>query len=171
MRPKAASRDFPTEPVCAYLRSLARLWQEPAIARLRIAVNPRLVSTTARLRVSARLIEVNRRVVHLRPVALQEIICHEAAHAVIARRLRSSVRPHGREWAELVRAAGFVGRPSLIRCGERRASVANVVQFRHVCLVCHFSKRAKRRMPRWRCPECRQVGLDGLLRIERISAR
>jgi ribosomal protein L37AE/L43A len=68
-----------------------------------------------------------------------------------------------------MRQAGFEPRASLIRCGHRVQRNATT-RFRHTCPVCHFSRTAKRRMTSWRCPECRAIGLEGELRIQRIAS-
>lgn len=155
----------------AYLRSLAKLWKHPRIAKLRIGVNPLLTSTVARCVTGVDIIELSPSAAR-RGARLQlEILCHEAAHSVVCERYGRAARPHGAEWRALVRAAGFGPRATLARCGQRRRRVADTPTFRHVCPVCQFSKRAKRRMPAWLCPECRAIGLDGALRIERVAAR
>jgi hypothetical protein len=69
-----------------------------------------------------------------------------------------------------MRAAGFEPRATLVRCGSRIGDRASV-RIRHFCSVCHFSRFAKRRMPRWRCPECQAIGLEGKLGTERVSNR
>jgi predicted SprT family Zn-dependent metalloprotease len=102
--------------------------------------------------------------------AFREIVSHEAAHVVVWERSSRAARPHGPEWAALMRAAGFEARATLIRCGYQR-SAANSVRVRHFCAICHFSRLARRRMPRWRCPECRAIGLEGKLETEKVSSR
>ena len=90
------------------------------------------------------------------------MICHEAAHFVVWRRHGQAARPHGPEWAALVKLAGFEPKAARVRCGLRKATPVTAYVFRHICPVCHFSRRAARRMTRWRCPECRALGLDGV---------
>jgi predicted SprT family Zn-dependent metalloprotease len=99
----------------------------------------------------------------------REVICHEAAHFVVWQRHGRAARPHGPEWAALVSLAGFEPKATRVGCGLPRRRPVVTSAFRHICPVCHFSKRSARRMPRWRCPECRAIGLDGSLRVERIS--
>jgi len=154
----------------AFLKSLDRLWAEPDVRALTIQVNPRLRTTVARCVACKGVIEISPAVARRTIGSQREIVCHEAAHYVVWHRYGKTLRPHGPEWAALMTAAGFQPEAKAIRCGttgERRRSVS---VFRHVCPVCQFSKRSKRRMSRWRCPECRAVGLDGALRIERVSA-
>jgi predicted SprT family Zn-dependent metalloprotease len=155
--------------VTAYLRSLARRWKHARVAQLRFRSNVRLKTTVARLLANDGLIEFNQTVAHLGARDQREVLCHEAAHFVVLERHGRSARPHGAEWAALVKLAGFEPRASRVKCGQPKERHAAKQPVRHTCPVCHFSKRAARRMPRWRCPECRALGLDGSLRIERLS--
>lgn len=151
----------------ALLHSLADIWRQPRVSQLRIRFNPRLTSTVARLMAHEGVIELNATVGHLDSRNRREVICHEAAHFAVLRRHRKAVRPHGPEWAALVRQAGFEPKASRVRCGQAKLRQTTRRAFLHTCPVCHFSKRARRQMPRWRCPECRSIGLDGSLRVER----
>jgi predicted SprT family Zn-dependent metalloprotease len=152
-----------------YLRSLAKLWKHPPIATLQIEVNERLTSTLARWLPQKGLIEISQAAARRSRELQREIVCHEAAHFVVCERCDQSVRPHGPEWGALVRAAGFNPRATVNRCGERGRRAWRPIRFRHICSVCHFTRAAKRRMSRWRCPECSALGLDGNLRVEQVS--
>ena len=146
-----------------YLRSLAQLWRYPGVSRLRLRINPRLTATLARVLVNEKLIEFSKTVARLDARNRREMICHEAAHFVVWQRHGAAARPHGPEWAALVRLAGFEPKASRVRCGQSQRRLGGETLFRHKCPVCHFSKHAARRMPRWRCPECRAIGLPGRL--------
>jgi predicted SprT family Zn-dependent metalloprotease len=150
----------------AFLNNLGSLWGAP-LASVLLKVNPRLTRSAGRSLASKSIVELSPATVAGSASFRREVLCHEAAHAVVWARLGRNARPHGPEWQELVRQAGFEPRASLIRCGYRAQSKPPQ-QFRHTCPVCHFSKCARRRMPRWRCPECRAAGLEGTLRIERV---
>ena len=152
----------------SYLRSLAQV-EIPRCVAASIRINPRLTTTLARLLVNDNLIEFNLTVARLGARSRREVICHEAAHFVVWQRHGRAARPHGPEWAALVKLAGFEPKASRVRCGQPKRRPATKQVFRHMCPVCHFSKRAARRMSRWRCPECRAIGLDGRFRIERVS--
>lgn len=154
-----------------YLRSLARLWKHPLVGNLQVRVNPRFTATVGRCVGSRDLIEISPKVASRSANVQREIVCHEAAHLVVWMRHGKAAKPHGPEWRALVQQAGFAARPTLVQCGERERRAGNAIQFRHRCPVCHFSKRAKRRMALWRCPECRAIGLDGALLIERVIGR
>jgi predicted SprT family Zn-dependent metalloprotease len=154
----------------AHLASLATAWKSARVSRLHIAINPFLKSTLARWRPPGNVLEISSRATFRRPELLREVITHEAAHVVVWNRFAGSVRPHGPEWADLMRAAGVQPRATLVRCGHRRPTVQSI-RVRHYCPVCHFSRFARRRMLRWRCPECRAIGLEGVLKTERVLSR
>ena len=151
------------------LASLAIAWKHPRVSQLDIVFNPNLKSTLARWLPRSNIIELNAKVRSRSARALSEVISHEAAHVVMWDRSGHATRPHGPEWAALMRAAGYEPRATLVRCGYRIRSRDNV-RIRHFCSVCHFSRFAKRRMQRWRCPECRAIGLEGKLEVERVSS-
>lgn len=153
-----------------HLSLFARIWKYPRISQLRPVVNPRLKSTVARWLPPGDTIEIGVAATSRGMSALHEILGHEAAHVVVWNRFGRASRPHGPEWAALMRAAGLVPHATLVRCGARRRPTTGV-RVRHTCTVCHFSVLAKRKMPRWRCPECRSIGLEGTLRMERIVTR
>ena len=165
----SSARRLPSPGGSRHLYPLARIWGHTGVQQLRFRFNRRLTTTVARLRVSDGIVEFNPSVAQLAVRDRREVICHEAAHFVVWQRHGRSARPHGPEWAALVTLAGFEPKASRVRCGQAKQRPALTKTFRHTCLVCHFSKRAARRMPRWRCPECRAIGLDGSLSIERVS--
>jgi predicted SprT family Zn-dependent metalloprotease len=152
----------------SYLRALARLWKHADLERIPVRTNARLTVSAGRWNAPAGVIEIAR-LSSRTDRKRREVLCHEAAHAVVWARHGRKAKPHGPEWQALMRQAGFEPRASLIRCGHRTEPKIGQA-FRHTCPVCHFSKRAKRRMSLWRCPECRAAGLEGALRIERVRA-
>jgi predicted SprT family Zn-dependent metalloprotease len=104
------------------------------------------------------------------------VLCHEVAHVVAYRRARAvgapPPRPHGAEWAALVRDAGY--RPAVrasssliegIRPRTRAASSRVVV---HICPVCHVRRVASRAVSAWRCSACVAAGLDGRMEVVRM---
>jgi SprT protein len=153
-----------------YLHTLARLWRQPALADVGLELNPRLSRSAGRCLPSKNIIEFSAASLASPARFRREVICHEAAHAVVWTRHGRKARPHGPEWQALVREAGFKPRASLIRCGHR-GQPRPTRRFRHICDVCHFSRTANKGMPRWRCPECRTIGLEGTLRIERVALK
>jgi predicted SprT family Zn-dependent metalloprotease len=153
-----------------HLAQLAAAWKYPPVAHIEIVLNPSLRSTLARWSPGANVIELNLKLKARRPRMLREVIAHEAAHVVVFDRFFHDARPHGPEWAELMRVIGYEPRATLVKCGYRRPR-HNARRVRHFCPICHFSRFAKRRMGAWRCPECRAIGLEGVLEIERVPIR
>jgi predicted SprT family Zn-dependent metalloprotease len=153
-----------------YLHSLATLWNQPSVETLTIEVNQRLSRAAGRWLPRRRVIQLSPRTLAEDVRFRREVISHEAAHAVVSKLHGPKAKPHGREWRELVKAAGFEPSATAIRCGIPRQAAPPQAAFRHTCSVCHFTQRARHRMPRWRCPECCAAGLEGTLRIERIRS-
>jgi predicted SprT family Zn-dependent metalloprotease len=114
------------------------------------------------------------------PRLLEEVLCHEAAHVAARVLAGPEARPHGAEWRELVRAAGF--EPRIRRVGDggdvgnaddaatspaRRAS--GRFAYEHRCPVCQSVRYANTARTRWRCLECDDAGLEGALVIRRVE--
>ena len=97
-----------------------------------------------------------------------EVLCHEAAHIAVYHLHDVYCRPHGPEWASLVRAAGYDPRPRfrLLHPAIIR-TLSNSVKplYIHRCPVCQMMRVAARPMRRWRCLKCVESGLDGHLEI------
>ena len=126
-----------------------------------------------------RLIRISHRVLEAPPAALAEVLCHEAAHVVIFERHRRRVRPHGPEWATLMRAAGYEARTRIDprelgipwtpppRHPRRRSAWI----YEHLCPKCGMRKQARRAVRQWRCARCHEAGHPGVLEIRRWPAR
>jgi predicted SprT family Zn-dependent metalloprotease len=100
---------------------------------------------------------------------LREVLCHEVAHVVVVQRARWR-RPHGPEWATLVRLAGFEPRariPWTPIAAPRGKAASAKWQYLHRCPVCHVRRTARRPIRRWRCAACVEAGLHGRLEISR----
>jgi len=105
---------------------------------------------------------------------IEEIVCHEVAHLVAYLIHGPRIKPHGKEWRELVIAAGHrpvVRYKTLSWSQSGAASVSPKTMYVHTCPACHFSRRAKRAMRQWRCPVCRALGLEGHLCITTVPVR
>ena len=99
---------------------------------------------------------------------LPEVLCHEAAHVAVYEIFGSSCRPHGPEWAELVRKAGFLPRLRIGVSTEESKDRKNETKnrsYEHRCPVCQFVRYARHPNRRWRCADCCAAGLDGKLLI------
>lgn len=142
------------------------------------------VEFSSRLRRSLGRAEPRRGVVRLAaalesaaPALLAEVLCHELAHVAVHLVHRRRVRPHGPEWAALMRTAGFEPRvrfdardlpPELaLRHAAARRRAARV--FLHTCPVCAANRLARRPVHGWRCAVCLGAGRDGRLLVTRVD--
>ena len=156
-------------PASQLLKHLAKVWRCAAVGALRIRFNPRLTRTLARCLPTSASIELSQRVKRAASRLFREVLVHEAAHYVVATRDGNAARPHGTQWRALVEMAGFEPEASRVVCGGGRLQRKVAASFLHVCPVCHYSRRAGRHVTTWRCPECRALGLDGELDVERVD--
>jgi predicted SprT family Zn-dependent metalloprotease len=104
---------------------------------------------------------------------LEEVLCHEAAHAAVHRVHGRSVRPHGREWRGFMERAGLRARvriPLEELPATQRGTLVQAGGWVHRCPICQATRLARTRVPRWRCRRCRERGLGGELRVERVGA-
>lgn len=162
-----------------HLARWARLWETPALAdRTDIRFDPRLKMSLGSCSPTRRAIRLHPDLKAGSPELLLEVLCHEFAH-IAARALHGgSERPHGREWARLVRAAGYEPRVRLAaplasqldtpdaRLDTDTASGRpddRAILYEHSCPVCHYSRIARRHVPSWRCPECSRAGEEAPL--------
>jgi len=150
-------------------------WGTPWLAdSLRVEFSPRLRRAFGRCYQEEHLIRLAPSLKDSQAFLLPEILCHEAAHAAVYELHGEAARPHGGEWEELMRVAGFSPRvriPIVVRGNEAVAS--DRVMYRHHCPTCEISRSAVRPMRQWRCPTCVDEGSDGRLVIlrERRSSR
>ena len=154
------------------------VWNTPGLAaRTHITFSPRLerslgrcVPATGRVTLTTRLRRGSRD-------QLLETLCHEVAHVAAYMLFGSAARPHGPEWAALVRSAGFdPGTHARPRRSApkptKRPRHTNSPRFTvvHICAVCHSRRYARRVMTAWRCRSCVDAGLSGELTSKRVDA-
>lgn len=85
-----------------------RLWGVPGLEeRLDIRFSGRLLRSLGRCNPSRGLIRLKPRLAVGDDALLREVVCHEVAHAAVFAIHRRRVRPHGKEWGALMRAAGY----------------------------------------------------------------
>jgi SprT protein len=152
-------------------------WRTPGLANLtRVTFSPRLersfgrcVPATGRVTLTTRLRRGSRE-------RLLETLCHEVAHVAAYMLHGTAARPHGPEWAALVRAAGFdPGTHARPRHGAwkppKRRPRAKPPRFTvvHTCPVCHSRRFARRVISAWRCRPCVDAGLSGELTAKRVD--
>lgn len=147
-------------------------WGTPSLtSTLRVEFSPRLRRAFGRCYLEQRLIRLAVSLGDTQSWLLNEILCHEAAHAAVYEMYGDTAAPHGKEWKELLRAAGFEPRvriPVAVHTPVRDA--ARRVFYVHRCPVCERSRRATRPMQQWRCRDCLATRSAGRLVICRQSA-
>jgi len=147
---------------------LFSLWGIPEVACcVDIQFSRRLRSTLGRTRVDIRRVRLNPVLVEKSEGLLEEVLCHELAHIAVYERFGAKARPHGPEWAGLVRQAGYEPRLSAAIDGETKH--INEQRFEHLCPVCQVVRYAKRSMTTWRCESCVDAGLEGRLLIRSLG--
>lgn len=158
------------------LADWAVLWERPGLHdAVRVEISHRLRRALGRTHPERRLIRLTHALLDAPDDAFAEVLCHEAAHVVVFERHRRAVRPHGREWAELMHVAGYHPR---VRVDPRELGIAwtppaptrrrrSPYVYEHHCPACGMTRQARRAVTQWRCARCREAGLEGALEIRR----
>jgi predicted SprT family Zn-dependent metalloprotease len=146
-------------------------WQVPDLPNhVTVKVSSRLSRSIARCYPKKKKIHLHREVPNSPHEFFREVLCHELAHIAVHELNGNGCRPHGREWKELVRKAGFEPRTRLpwnhIK-PDRKQRKKRV--YLHQCPICRTHRTAGRPMYRWRCRPCVESGLDGRLLVTRLS--
>lgn len=150
----------------------ARLWDVPQLAEdVTVAISSRFRSslgsyraTRAEIKLAAWLIDGPRSI-------LQEVLCHEAAHAAVHFRHGEGVKPHGQEWRDFMARAGVTARvriPISELPTEQQQRLVSSSVWEHRCPICQAARLGRTRVTRWRCRRCREAGHSGELVIERV---
>jgi predicted SprT family Zn-dependent metalloprotease len=177
---RGVSPAFPPQ-ATAWLEGWGQTWSLPQLTNVtRVEVGVRLRSSLGRCQPSSGLIRIHPTLLGDTKGAkgdarnepdeslLKEVLCHEAAHVGVYLLHGASVRPHGPEWARLMRAAGYEPRarvdPNILPASFRTASRPKRL-YQHRCPVCGASRIARRAVHRWRCRVCVEAGLPGRLEI------
>ncbi len=150
------------------LAALCKLWGITLIKnKIRIEFSHRMTRSLGRTLPKKKVIRLNVELNNRLRKHLEEVLCHELAHIAAAHKYGDDIRPHGEEWAYLVRQAGY--EPAIrLAVPLKEQSPSTPKKYQHQCLVCFSSRIAKKRMTRWRCASCVEQGLPGHLHIEEI---
>ncbi len=124
----------------------------------------RCYPTRGLIRISEHLLEAPRSI-------LEEALCHELAHVAVHEMNGKRCRPHGPEWKDLMRIAGYEPRARLpagtLPRPSRKRRQRQRYLYIHRCPVCQAEQIARRAVRRWRCAACVEAGLEGELEIWR----
>ena len=146
------------------------LWGMPSLTgSVIVQFSDRLRSTLGRTSVEIGRIRLSTLLLSEGAQLLDEVLCHELAHIVVHKRFGKSGKPHGREWAALMKQAGF--EPRLRISFGNKEPLSSTVRFEHLCPVCQTIRLAKRSIPNLRCKSCVEAGLEGHLLIKRINKK
>jgi predicted SprT family Zn-dependent metalloprotease len=162
----------PTIANCA--ESWFAVWDLANLATdVRVRFSKRMIRAVGRCYPARRLVTLAAAVPEMENDQILNVLCHEFAHIAAYMRFGRAIRPHGIEWQTLMRAAGF--RPS-VRFSDpaglalMQARAAPRTQYLHICPLCGAQRITARRMLRWRCGACYEIGREGKLQIIRLPA-
>lgn len=150
-------------------------WGVPDLRReVRLELSHRMRSSLGGFYAQGRVIRIADTLLEAPPPLLQEVLCHEAAHAAVEILHGGRARSHGREWRELMRRVGLEPRvhvpgAELGQASQRAARKRWV--WRHRCPHCRAERIAGRPVRQWRCRPCQSAGGDGKLKVTRVAAR
>lgn len=153
------------------LNSWGKKWGIPEIAgTVTFSYSNRLFRTFARCHPLQHRIVMREDLARAPYCFLAEVVCHELAHLATYRLHGPLAKPHGKEWQELVRSAGFEPRIRIQNVSAekpiRKRRISTTI-FEHRCPVCQIVKVSRRRVVNWRCAACLDSGLDGAMVITR----
>jgi predicted SprT family Zn-dependent metalloprotease len=97
----------------------------------------------------------------------RDVLRHELAHIAVVRLGVKGEPHHGSTWRKLLLAVG--SKPQVRFLSPVRPIQSTARLFRHECTVCDFTRIAKRRVAAWRCADCVDAGLAGLLTISEVT--
>jgi predicted SprT family Zn-dependent metalloprotease len=151
-----------------------RLWGVPQLdSRVSVRTSSRFQRSLGSYRTRRAEITLAEWLVEGSAQILEEVLCHEAAHAAVHLLHGDGVRPHGLEWRRLMARAEMPARlriPASCLPASQRSLSSQSRMWEHRCPVCQATRFAKTRVVRWRCRTCREAGLAGNLLIERIPS-
>ncbi len=150
---------MPNSDLQAKIIDWCQLWEVPGLVdRVQVVFSRRLRSSLGRCTPATGSIRLHAGLEHAAPALQSEVLCHELAHLAAYELHEGNGRPHGQEWAELMRRAGYEPRvrhtatsgevPGLSRQRRRRRRVHHEPDY----LVFQLSRIAKRVMRQWRRP-------------------
>ncbi len=132
------------------------------IRHVRISYSRRLRKSLGRVRPKSGIITLNARLTSAPHAILLEVLCHEAAHVAVYLRHGWSAKPHGPEWRELIRLAGYQPTTRLL-CSElsSQEKPGRVIPLRKHCRcpVCSTEYFVRRHNSSYHCSLCLRKGL------------
>ena len=150
------------------MRRFLRIWGAHDLASsIIITYSPQLKTSLGLTSVTKKEIKLNPLLGGSNIALFDEVLCHELAHIAVYELYGPDAQPHGREWSELMRKAGY--EPNIRMQMGAQFEKADSKSFEHVCPVCQSVRFARRRMSNWRCKSCIDAGLGGKLMVREIT--
>jgi hypothetical protein len=154
------------QPRESLLRTWARLWGVPTLDDVEIRITNRLSGSLGKCQPARGRISVSA-ALESNLALMREVLCHELAHVAVYRRFGRSAKPHGAEWMDFVKAAGY--EPRVKHAASNKSARGVGRRYLHRCPVCHSTRYGGRPVPQWRCSECLDAGLAGVMTITEVS--
>ena len=140
----------------------AKLWGVPRLPTVvTVEFSTRLTRSLGRVRPSTGVIRLNSRLQSAPRELLIEVLCHEAAHVAVHLIHGSEAKPHGPEWCELVRCAGYRPATRLAHPSIPPPPIPQRgrVRFRYRCRICQHDFFVRRKNSRFHCDLCHRAGI------------
>lgn len=161
----------------------AAVWDVPDLAEtIQVRYSPRMKRALARCTPETGSVRLAGYLADATPELVEEVLCHEAAHVAAHRLTQGTAKPHGPEWRDLVRLAGFEPRTTAPanKAPESGLATQSLIgraqtpkahpRYQHRCPVCQATRTARRPVPSWHCAECMDAGLEGAMVITRLDS-
>jgi predicted SprT family Zn-dependent metalloprotease len=141
---------------------------------VRVTWDHRFRRSLGRVHIERRIVRLSKELMAAPIALLLEVLCHESAHLAARDLYGRRCQPHGPEWIELVRTAGFepqrrIPWPAPSSPTQRIATRRR--RYIHRCPVCQLQRTAWRPVRGWRCAACVAAGLPGGLEINSQPVR
>lgn len=141
-------------------------------ARVKVIYSPRMRRSLGSCNAEQGIIRLNPDLAGPAASMLPETLCHEAAHYAVCLLHGNEPKPHGGEWAGLMRMASYEPRartkvPEGIKMRPPRSRRRYL--YKHRCVECGATRVARRVVRSWRCRPCLDRGAEGRLEVVRLG--
>jgi predicted SprT family Zn-dependent metalloprotease len=143
------------------LADWATSWRTPQLpGRVTVTFSGRMTKSLGRVRPMTGQIRLNSKLQTVPRRFLLEVLCHEAAHVAVHLLHGANAKPHGPEWQELVRIAGYqpatkLGHQALTQKAPQKTAIS---RHRYRCRICQCDYFVRRKSSRLHCNLCYSAG-------------
>jgi len=144
------------------LSDWASSWRTPQLpGRVVVIFSRRMTKSLGRVHPKTGQVRLNCRLKKAPRKFLLEVLCHEAAHVAVHLLHGTNAKPHGREWQELVRIAGYqpstkLGHEALMT--PKVCKSPAISRHRYRCRICQCDYFVRRKSSRLHCNLCHSAG-------------